>query len=297
MRKTSQYYNPSAPENVMLQPGAGGEGSATGESLSPQQLNDLLKKVIKDPYSEQVLIELTSALEKSKSPEIKQKIQQVIDGLKFEGNGKAKTRNLDTGEVHETGPARAKSLMEYLKPMLNEKNQTPITAQVKKNDTKKDDDKSRGNPFKVLLGQIGKLKDHGASDSEVKKFLVKDGIFDKALIEKALKIYKDLKKDKSKNGDEDKAPKKNKKAFNLATYRMSLAQKEVQTIYDVDQEFVKKSTSDLIARLGWLQSLNSMTTSTQQGEGRSASSKEGVSEEIGKIKNALRSRGFEDSEL
>ena len=40
-----------------------------------------------------------------------------------------------------------------------------------------------------------------------------------------------------------------------------------------------------------------MTKDSPRGEGREAFSKEGASEEITKIKKALRSRGFDESEI
>ena len=300
-KKTAQYYNPSTPENLLLQPGVDGLGNATNGVLSPRELYDSLKKVLENTDPELVLDELEAVLEKSSNPDIKAQIQSVIDAEKFEGHGKPKTQNLDTGEFHKDGPARARELMEDLKPMIKAEEQQPqqqqqqspqpqqVVAKVRKNDKPAKDD-SRGNPFKVLLGQIGKLKDHGASDSEVKKFLRKDGIFGDDLIDKGLKIYKDLQKKKSKTP---------KKAFNLNEYRIALAasEKEPETIYDVPPDFIKRSTNELMARLGWLKSLESMTKDSPIGEGREAFSKEGASEEITKIKKALRSRGFDESEI
>lgn len=287
-KRISQYYQPNAPQNVLIQPGQDGLGSVNNGSgaLSPQELYGILENVVKNPTLEANSSSLDDALQKATNPEMKTKIKRIIDALKFEGNGKPPTRNLDTGEYYKTGPDKAKALMEELKPMINEQESNQVTAQVKKRNKDKDKDKKRGNPFQVLLGQIGKLKDHGASNQEVKKFLKKDGVFDTDLIEKAIKVYEDLQK------------KKTKKAFVLSEYRVALAaKKQDATLYDVEPEWSKRSTNELMARLGWLKSLEGMTTATQQGEGREAFSKEGAKEEIAKIKKALRARGFEDSEL
>ena len=169
----------------------------------------------------------------------------------------------------------------------------PAKKQVKK--------KTRGNPFRVLMGKVGKLLDHGASDHDIVRFLLKDGIFDEKTIRKSIEIVKDYNKKKHVHdgvdeADTDTNPFYHKAGtpFNFAKLAARENTGEANSLYDAKPDFNFRSTSELFARLRWLESLMAYGAGTPQGDGKAAADKTGASSQISDIKKALRARGFED---
>ena len=77
----------------------------------------------------------------------------------------------------------------------------------KKTDDKK---KSRGNPFRVLMGKVGKLLDHGLERRDIVRYLLKEKIWNEDTIEKSIKIVKDYNKKKHVKKDKSKSTKKHR---------------------------------------------------------------------------------------
>jgi hypothetical protein len=61
--------------------------------------------------------------------------------------------------------------------------------------------KTKGNPFKVLMGQVGKLLDHGVSKSAIVRHLSKSSSFDEDTIDRAVDIVKEYNRKKQRQDD------------------------------------------------------------------------------------------------
>lgn len=173
--------------------------------------------------------------------------------------------------------------------------------------------KTRGNPFKVLMGQVGKLLEGGVKKGDIVRYLKKKKIWSDEMIEKAVDIVKDYNKkdkrdgvdddskDKSKDDDSKDKSKDKPKAKPATASFFNMMQREAvrntQTVYDVQPDFYKRSTAELMARAKWLNSLKNYGPSDYQYEGRKADDKTGVVSQIKDIRDALSKRGFKNEEL
>ena len=160
-------------------------------------------------------------------------------------------------------------------------------AQVKK---KK---KTRGNPFRVLMGKVGKLLDHGLEKKDIVRYLAKQKFWTNETIERAVDIVRDYNKKKKQDSDDDKDVKEEKKASAINNI------KTAGLDYSEEPDFEKRSTSELLFRAYYLEELMDYDKNTPQGSGKDAASKEGASAELKKIKTELKKRGesLEDLDL
>ena len=180
------------------------------------------------------------------------------------------------------------------------------TAQVKK---KK---KTRGNPFRVLMGKVGKLLDHGIEKNDIARYLAKLKYWNKETIERAVDIVKDYNKKKKQDTDKTAetidTDKFKKDVENLEDVQKTLQdmkntsyskKKEVTSGIDYDKkpDFTKRSTSELIMRTCFLMDLIDYDKKTPQGDFKEAANKTGAKEELKQIKSALIERGFDKDEL
>jgi hypothetical protein len=199
------------------------------------------------------------------------------------------------------------------------------TAQVKK---KK---KTRGNPFRVLMGKVGKLLDHGVEKNDIVRYISKLKYWNKETIERAIDIVKEYNKKLEQGKDKDEKPKKSEKSEKTAdtvdlkkllrdTENVEKRTKDVEETlelindteeksnknasvkiaafnYDSKPNFEKRSTAELIMRACFLMDLQDYSKTTKQGDFKDAADKKGVSEELKQIKAALKDRGFDNEEL
>lgn len=152
----------------------------------------------------------------------------------------------------------------------------------KKTDDKK---KSRGNPFRVLMGKVGKLLDHGLERRDVVRYLLKEKIWNEDTIEKSIKIVKDYNKKKHVKKDKSKST---KEAQTLLTNAP-----EWPKIGSVD--YSKRSTPELITSILWLSSItkvNPIRADVKEIEDRS-----GVKTMIRNIRSELINRGMSEAAL
>jgi hypothetical protein len=160
------------------------------------------------------------------------------------------------------------------------------TAQVKK---KK---KTRGNPFRVLMGKVGKLLDHGVDKNDIVRYISKLKYWNKETIERAVDIVKEYNKKLEQGKDKDDETKKKANTVNL-----SESVKIAALNYDSKPNFEKRSTPELIMRACFLMDLQDYSKTTKQGDFKDAADKKGVSEELKQIRTALTNRGFDKEEL
>jgi len=152
----------------------------------------------------------------------------------------------------------------------------------KKTDDKK---KSRGNPFRVLMGKVGKLLDHGLERRDIVRYLLKEKIWNEDTIEKSIKIVKDYNKKKHVKKDKSKST---KEAQTLLTNAP-----EWPKIGSVD--YSKRSTPELITSILWLSSItkvNPIRADVKEIEDRS-----GVKTMIRNIRSELINRGMSEVAL
>lgn len=288
--KTAQFYDPSAAENILMQPADSGDDM---NGLQPSDIIKELEPIVQGNLPNSQIITILDGLKsKASEPETLRKIEQLINAAKFAGTDKPMTKNLDTNEPYLNAQEMAAKWIEALQPLLQqEQAEMQKTSQTVDENLRKDDDEpakkkdSRGSPFKVLMGEVEKLLNHGMSDSEITKFLLKETNFEKNTIENAVKVVKDY----------QKRDKKKKASFNMKRYLQ--AQAKTNTIYEVQPEYVKRSTAELMCRLHYLKALKDYDQHSLASNGSPASSKKGVDADIQKITKALKDRGFEDSEL
>jgi hypothetical protein len=193
------------------------------------------------------------------------------------------------------------------------------TAQVKK---KK---KTRGNPFRVLMGKVGKLLDHGVEKNDIVRYISKLKYWNKETIERAVDIVKEYNKKLEQGKDKDEKPEKTADTVDLNKLVKEKEEVEKKTKdveetvekindteekgnknasvkiaalnYDAKPNFEKRSTPELIMRACFLMDLQDYSKTTKQGDFKDAADKKGVTEELKQIKAALTDRGFDKEEL
>ena len=201
-------------------------------------------------------------------------------------NSRTRTKDPITQELDPSYSDIANKIEEtYLVEAKNVYNNSK-TAQVKK---KK---KTRGNPFRVLMGKVGKLLDHGVDKNDIVRYISKLKYWNKETIERAVDIVKEYNKKLEQGKDKDEETKKKANTVNL-----SESVKIAGLNYDSKPNFEKRSTPELIMRACFLMDLQDYTKTTKQGDFKEAADKKGVTEELKQIRSALTNRGFDKEEL
>lgn len=230
----------------------------------------------------------------NKFPEYAQQLR-VLQGALLNNTNGIRTKSLETGEQLPDGHELAKDLANIIRKasiIMNDNsknvfNLTKYAQKVREDKTKK---KTRGNPFRVLMGKIGKLLDHGLGKKDIVRYIGKENIWDDETIDKAVDVVMEYNKKKRKK----------EKKFQEASIQHNIktaARDADKSIYEYEPDFEKRSTGELMARAAWLNDLNKYNEKTPQGDGRKASDKTGVAAELKAIRAALTKRGFELNEI
>jgi hypothetical protein len=251
-------------------------------------------------------------------------VQKIIKAIDMAQDPRKRTKDPNTGQYDPTAKELAQRLADKVKTMNDNSNQkTSQTATFNWREAQaKPKKKTRGNPFRVLMGKVGKLLDHGLEKRDITRYLLKQKMWGEETIERAIDIVRDYNKKKRRDDpDGDKAEKSDKKAFvmpeklaervahrlasmtdeefdKMIQTRMSQkADNKEESVYEVKPEFSKRSTSELMARATWLMSLKEYGKDTPQGDGKKAADSKGVTAELKSIRKALEDRGFDADEL
>jgi hypothetical protein len=223
---------------------------------------------------------------------------EVLLGAVQNNTGGIRSISLETNKPLPTGHELALDLASRIENMkeaeANSKvfNLTKFAQQKSQPREQRNKKKTRGNPFRVLMGKIGKLLDHGLDKRTIVKYISKENTWDDDTVEKAVKVVMDY--NTKKKEKEVKREKTSSESFNLTRF----AARDIDgSILDAKPDYEKRSTAELMARATWLNDLAKYNQKTPQGDGRKAASKEGVAAELKAIKSALKSRGFELNEL
>jgi hypothetical protein len=212
------------------------------------------------------------------------------------------TRDPYTNKKYKTGPELAEELKSRIVKMDENKKvnsskvfnmQRFAAEKAKKSREERDKKKTRGNPFRVLMGQVGKMLDHGISKKDIIRYIAKKNMWNEETISKAVDVVSDYSK-KKRSKEKKFQEKKSNSSFNIT--RTSAIDAKT-SIYEVAPDFLKRSTAELMARASWLNDLLNYNEKTPQGDVRKAANKDGVNAELKKIREALKARGFEENEL
>ena len=277
--------------------GADGAGmSSDSNGVTKKEMISLLQKIVHAGNGNlgELKSDLEEIIERVTRPEYKKRISQIMTAIDMAQDPRKKTKDPSTGQYDPTAQQLASRMMRKLSHLENEeehKNQHTAgnktmsfnnrEAQVKK---KK---KSRGNPFRVLMGKVGKLLDHGIEKKDIVRYLAKQKFWGNETIERAVDIVRDYNKKKKNDSDDDKKVKEQKKE------KKSSTESYVKTAgldYDAKPDVEKESTATLISRAFYLDDLLA---------DKNAASKENASTELKKIKTELKKRGesLEDLDL
>jgi hypothetical protein len=320
MNKLSQTEPPLAsnPANGINNIPLNGENV---EGVTKEEMRQLMNKIKSSNTNfGELSNEVTLVADKVQDTNLRHQLDKLSKALLMSNNNRTRTKDPITKELDPSYSDIANKIEEtYLVEAKNVYNNSKI-AQVKK---KK---KTRGNPFRVLMGKVGKLLDHGVEKNDIVRYISKLKYWNKETIERAIDIVKEY--NKKLEQDKDEKPEKSKKTADTVDLDKLVREKEdvekktkdvEETIelindteekgnknasvkiaalnYDAKPNFEKRSTPELIMRACFLMDLQDYSKTTKQGDFKDAADKKGVTEELKQIRAALTDRGFDKEEL
>jgi hypothetical protein len=320
MNKLSQTEPPLAsnPANGINNIPLNGENV---EGVTKEEMRQLMNKIKSSNTNfGELSNEVTLVADKVQDTNLRHQLDKLSKALLMSNNNRTRTKDPITKELDPSYSDIANKIEEtYLVEAKNVYNNSKI-AQVKK---KK---KTRGNPFRVLMGKVGKLLDHGVEKNDIVRYISKLKYWNKETIERAIDIVKEY--NKKLEQDKDEKPEKSKKTADTVDLDKLVKEKEdvekktkdvEETIelindteekgnknasvkiaalnYDAKPNFEKRSTPELIMRACFLMDLQDYSKTTKQGDFKDAADKKGVTEELKQIRAALTDRGFDKEEL
>jgi len=294
MNKLSQTEPPLAsnPANGINNIPLSGENV---EGVTKDEMRQLMNRVksANDNFGE-LSNEVTVIADKVQDSNLKHQLDKLSKALLMSNNNRTRTKDPITQELDPSYSDIANKIEQtYLSEAKNVYNNSK-TAQVKK---KK---KTRGNPFRVLMGKVGKLLDHGVEKNDIVRYISKLKYWNKETVERAIDIVKEYNKKLEKGKVKDEKPEKSEKTTDDADLDKIVNEKVNKTAslnYDAKPNFKKRSTPELIMRACFLMDLQDYSKTTKQGDFKDAADKKGVSEELKQIRAALTDRGFDKEEL
>lgn len=260
-------------------------GGENAEGVTESELQSILQKVLaSDGDFHSLADEVANVSLRVVDEKLRHKLDTLSKALMHSNSGRTRTKDPLTGELDPTYQDIARDINKlYITSKRESKvynnSRLAITVQKKKK-------KTRGNPFRVLMGKVGKLLDHGVEKSDIVRYIAKLKYWNKETIERAVDIVKDYNR-KLKRDDEDEKNEDNKKE----------AVKTASLNYDESPNFHKRSTGELISRACFLLDLLDYSKSTPQGDFKDPADKKGAKEELTQIRKALSDRGFDKEEL
>lgn len=297
MNKLSQTAPPLAsnPANGINNIPLNGEGV---EGVTKDEMRQLMNKVRSASNNfREISDEVTLIADKVQDTSLRHQLYKLSKALLMSNDNRTRTKDPITKELDPSYTDIANKIEQtYLSEAKNVYNNSK-TAQVKK---KK---KTRGNPFRVLMGKVGKLLDHGVEKNDIVRYVSKLKYWNKETIERAIDIVKEYNKKLEHGKDKNKKTEKTTntadldKIVNEEKGNKTASIKIAGLNYDAKPNFEKRSTPELIMRVCFLIDLQDYSKTTKQGDFKDAADKKGVSEELKQIKAALVDRGFDNDEL
>lgn len=308
MKKYSNFEMPEAsspggPNNIPL---SGNE--ETG--VSKKDAKKLLDEVKSSDNPQKLTEKITSVADNVQNKDLQKKLYHLSDTTQMASDPKKRTKDPQTGEYDpdhiEYADKIEREFLAEVKAVYNFRQSQKVQQKKKK---------TRGNPFRVLMGKVGKLLDHGVEKNDIVRTIAKLKYWEKPMIEKAVEIVQDYNRKQRTKKDDNEKTALNEKTVNLEELQEQNEQvkktvdqlkdltsegKNTKTAaidYDRKPDFMKRSTGELIARACYLLDLQDYSKNTKQGDFKDPESKKGVTEELKQIKSALVDRGFDKEEL
>jgi hypothetical protein len=318
MNKLSQTEPPLAsnPANGINNIPLSGENV---EGVTKDEMRQLMNKIkaSNDNFGE-LSNEVTVIADKVQDKDLRYQLDKLSKALLMSNNNRTRTKDPITKELDPSYSDIANKIEQtYLSEAKNVYNNSK-TAQKKKK-------KTRGNPFRVLMGKVGKLLDHGVDKNDIVRYISKLKYWNKETIERAVDIVKEYNKKLEQGKDKDGKSEKTANVVDLERLldKKQEVEKETKDVeetieqindteekgnknasvkiaalnYDSKPNFEKRSTPELIMRACFLMDLQDYSKTTKQGDFKDAADKKGVSEELKQIRSALTDRGFDKEEL
>ena len=255
------------------------------EGVTEAELKDIIQEVLASKDNFQVLADKVANVSlRVMDRGLRHKLDTLSQALMHSNSGRTRTKDPLTGELDPTYQDIARDINElYITSKKEDKvynnSRAAQTVQKKKK-------KTRGNPFRVLMGKVGKLLDHGVEKNDIVRYISKLKYWNKETVERAVDIVKDYNRKLKTDDDKDDAKDNKKEAVKTASLN-----------YDESPKFHKRSTAELIARVCFLLDLLDYSKSTPQGDFKDPADKNGAKEELAQIRKALVDRGFDKEEL
>jgi hypothetical protein len=255
------------------------------EGVTEAELKDIIQEVLASKDNFQVLADKVANVSlRVMDRGLRHKLDTLSQALMHSNSGRTRTKDPLTGELDPTYQDIARDINElYITSKKEDKvynnSRAAQTVQKKKK-------KTRGNPFRVLMGKVGKLLDHGVEKNDIVRYISKLKYWNKETVERAVDIVKDYNRKLKTDDDKDDAKDSKKEAVKTASLN-----------YDESPKFHKRSTAELIARVCFLLDLLDYSKSTPQCDFKDPADKNGAKEELAQIRKALVDRGFDKEEL
>ena len=305
MNRESQYNQPlgSNPATAQQAGAANVQLNNTQSSLTPKKFDKLMDRVKSGRQDDALKSEIEDAMSIASKPETKDKLQKIYNSLNMNNDRRKSTIDPDTKKADPSPVELAEKYQKDNEKLMREsKVYNHKTAQQALKPKKK----TRGNPFRVLMGKIGKLLDHGVAKNDIVRFLAKLKYWNNETIERAVDIVRDYNKKKKRDTDKFNKSKKDKSEAmdevkeELKEHKSASSNSFIKVAdfdYDKDHDYSKSSTAELIMRVCYLSDLLVVDKNTKQGDFKDPESKKGVSQKLSQIKKALEDRGFDKEDL
>ena len=308
MKKYSNFEMPEAsapggPNNIEL------TGQEQG-GVTKKDAKEILDEVKSSNNPNKLTEKITTVADGIQNKDLQKKFYQLADSTQMASDPRKRTKDPQTNKYDpdhiEYADKIEREFLAEVKPVYNFRQSQKVQQRKKK---------TRGNPFRVLMGKVGKLLDHGVAKNDIVRTIAKLKYWDKPMIEKAVEIVKEYNKKKKTKDDVTEKSALNEKTVNLEELQKqneevkktvdqlkdmagkSKSTKVAALDYDKKPDFMKRSTGELIARACYLLDLQDYSKSTPQGDFKDPVSKKGATEELKQIKSALVDRGFDKDDL
>jgi hypothetical protein len=248
-----------------------------------QQLIADLEKCLKMNSPEQIHAHLLSVASNVTNPDYSMRILMLCksSGVKNPGElaGNQSVKDPISGKKYKNTHELIKDFLNEIKGVSKMSSNFNLFKYSQKNDYKKK--KSRGNPFRVLMGKVGKLLDHGLEKRDIVRYLMKEKIWNEETIAKAVGIVKEY----------------NKKKHRKKTVEAQTLPNTAADWPRLDVDYTKRSTPELVASLCWLHSLDTFDFKKHSFGKEKVEDKSGVKSKIREIKSILKERGMSEEAL
>jgi hypothetical protein len=263
--------------------------NGTANDVTPEEAEKFLNKIIRYGNDDNKINELSGELEnlvsRIKDENLRHRFATLGEAIKM---GKTPTTDPDTGKKDPGPITLAKNLLNEINSRFKGSSKV-YNNKIAQTTLEKKKKKTRGNPFRVLMGKVGKLLDHGVEKKDIVRYLAKLKYWNNETIERAVDIVRDYNKKKERKEREDESTEKT--SSNLSNVKISALD------YERNPEFHKRSTPELIFRACFLIDLLESNKNVKQGDFKEPADKKGAKEELNLIKKALVERGFDKEEL